>query len=121
MDIILKKDGIEYKVQIGEPTFERKQKLRELSENYVSECTKIDNKFKENDLEKDALALVRKANEVDKISDKFIIGQFKAIAINVPEEIKSEFASEENSDFWQKQNLKALSDGIKFFRRESAN
>jgi len=114
MEVVIKKDGKEWKVRVGVPSFARREAVRRLTAEFVERAQAIDELYK--DAGDDARQIVDKAAEVERLTDEFTVRYFKAIADGVPEELRSDFESEWTSEFWQQQDAVALEEAFRFFR-----
>lgn len=114
MEVVIKKDGKEWKVRVGVPSFARREAVRKLTAEFVERAQAIDEFYKE--AGEDARQIVEKAAEVERLTDEFTVRYFKAIAGEVPEELRVDFESDWTSEFWQQQDAVALEEAFRFFR-----
>lgn len=104
-----------FDIQIGMPTFFRKEKVRELDLSLVRNVERIENSYKDIDLTKDIVRAVEKAGKLTRLSDLATVEYFIAIATNVPEELQL-FFKNPNTDFWKEQSIAEMDKAISFFR-----
>lgn len=121
MKINLTHNGKSYPVEVAKPTFALKEKVRQITVEYIEALDVLDKAFKIPDDPKrqNPLDVIKKSNESEQISDIYTMKYFVAIADNIPEEIKQYFTDikpKKITEFWQNQDISELQRAVAFFR-----
>lgn len=135
----------EFEVILAQPTMKVKDALLKLNIEHLQEQAKFEKKYPEfaelrakftaavddddraklietlNNINgsEQAVKIQSRANELNLLQDKYTILKAKAIIKKqgLTDKQISDVETDWNSDFWQNQNLEALDDALRFFRR----
>lgn len=121
MKINLTHNGKSYPVEVAKPTFAIKEKVRQITVEYIESLDVLDKAIKipDDPKQQNPLDVIKKSNESEQISDIYTMKYFVAVAANIPDEIKQYFTDikpKKITEFWQNQDISELQRAVSFFR-----